>query len=316
MEEIFWNKNYLEEQLNKKKLFEYETYKDYDIYDLFIDLLINETIDDYGKFDNDIIAGLFDYVNAIRDSKDSWNNTYYAFKSDTALEDFSNKFSSLELRLKIMYYINININNIWSYKYDIEFIENECCRIIYKTLNELEQAKYDYMPRPDFKKLLDDPNFLKEKTPSRRWREKQIKNIEDVIQIINTPVQEEAEEQMIVEQPSKQTEKPIMTTVKPEEEINKVNIGSSEEAVPQKVPNSEIFNLDFWGLDECYKMCMKIIKDSPKNRGKQMVLNKIMQNSSYFHCNALRHKDFAEELNRLQNKFKFTKADVDHAFGR
>lgn len=124
------------------------------------------------------------------------------------------------------------------------------------------------------------------------------------------------QEAQLQEQPSKQTAKPIMTTVKPEEEINKVNIGSSEEAVPQKVPNSEIFNLDFWGLDECYKMFMKIIKDSPKNRGKQMVLNKIMQNSSYFHCNALRHKDFAEELNRLQNKFKFTKADVDHAFGR
>ena len=106
MEEIFWNKNYLEEQLNKKKLFEYETYKDFENEDLFIDLLKNETIDDYGKIDNCIIAGLFDYENAIRDSEYSWNNTYYAFKSETALEDFSNKFSSLELRLKIMYYIN------------------------------------------------------------------------------------------------------------------------------------------------------------------------------------------------------------------
>ena len=76
------------------------------------------------------------------------------------------------------------------------------------------------MPRPDFKKLLDDPNFLKEKTPSRRWREEQKKNVEDAIQTINTPVQEEAEEHMVVEQPSKQTEKPIMTTVKPEEVIN------------------------------------------------------------------------------------------------
>ena len=242
MEDIFWNKNYLEEQLKKKKMFDYETYKDYDIYDLFIDLLINETIDDYGKFDNDIIAGLFDYVDAIRDSKDSWNNTYYAFKSDTALEDFSNKFSSLELRLKIMYYINININNIWSYIYDIEFIENECCRIIYKTLNELEQAKYDYMPRPDFKKLLDDPNFLKEKTPSRRWREKQIKIIEDVIQIINAPVQEEAEEQMIVEQPIKeeQQEKAVFvheeTSILPEKRDKFSYIKSND---PQEVETIE-----------------------------------------------------------------------------
>ena len=39
MEDIFWNKYNLEEELKKKKMFEYETYKDYDIYDLFIDLL-------------------------------------------------------------------------------------------------------------------------------------------------------------------------------------------------------------------------------------------------------------------------------------
>ena len=205
MEDIFWNKYNLEEELKKKKMFEYETYKDYDIYDLFIDLLKNETIYDYDKFDNDIIAGLFDYVNAIRDSEGSWNNTYYAFKSNTAFEDLSNKFSSLELRLKIMRYILKNINAIWSDKYDIEFIENECCRIINKTLNELEQAKYDYMPRPDLKKLLDDPNFLKEKTPSRRWREAHPDeqfpapllgnnhSIEDDISSTNTPVQEAVE---------------------------------------------------------------------------------------------------------------------------
>ena len=205
MEDILWNKNYLEEQLNKKKLFDYETYKDFEIEDLFIDLLKNETIDDYGTFDNNIITGLFEYENAIRDSEDSWNNTYYAFKSETALEDFSNNFSSLELRLKIMCYILKNINAIWSYKYDRKFIENECCRIINKTLNELEQAKYDYMPRPDFKKLLDDPNFLKEKTPSRRWREAHPDeqspapllgnnhSIEDDISSTNTPVQEAVE---------------------------------------------------------------------------------------------------------------------------
>ena len=242
MEDIFLEKKDLEELLKKKKMLEYERYKDYDIYDLFIDLLKDETIYNYGNFNNDIIAGLFDYVDAIRDSKDSWNNTYYAFKSDTALEDFSNKFSSLELRLKIMYYINININNIWSYKYDIEFIENECCRIINKTLNELEQAKYDYMPRPDFKKLLDDPNFLKEKTPSRRWREKQIKIIEDVIQIINAPVQEEAEEQMIVEQPIKeeQQEKAVFvheeTSILPEKREKFRYIKSND---PQKVESIE-----------------------------------------------------------------------------
>ena len=205
MEDILWNKNYLEEQLNKKKLFDYETYKDFEIEDLFIDLLKNETIDDYGTFDNNIITGLFEYENAIRDSEDSWNNTYYAFKSNTALEDFSNNFSSLELRLKIMCYILKNINAIWSYKYDRKFIENECCRIINKTLNELEQAKYDYMPRPDFKKLLDDPNFLKEKTPSRRWREAHPDeqspapllgnnhSIEDDVSSTNTPVEEAVE---------------------------------------------------------------------------------------------------------------------------
>ena len=44
MEDIFLEKKDLEELLKKKKMFEYETYKDYDIYDLFIDLLKDETI--------------------------------------------------------------------------------------------------------------------------------------------------------------------------------------------------------------------------------------------------------------------------------
>ena len=203
--EIYFSQVYLEELLKKKKMHEYVTDNDYKIQDLFIDLLKNETIYDYEKFNKYIICCLFDYVPAIRDSEDSWNNTYYAFKSNTAFEDLSNKFSSLELRLKIMRYILKNINAIWSDKYERIFIENECCRIINKTLNELEQAKYDYMPRPDFKKLLDDPNFLKEKTPSRRWREAHPDeqfpapllgnnhSIEDDISSTNTPVQEAVE---------------------------------------------------------------------------------------------------------------------------
>ena len=83
MEDIFLEKKDLEELLKKKKMLEYERYKDYDIYDLFIDLLKDETIYNYGNFNNDIMkAGLEDKIGRLQDkciiTED--NNRYEEFE--------------------------------------------------------------------------------------------------------------------------------------------------------------------------------------------------------------------------------------------
>lgn len=312
-----WDENRLRKDLDDKLLFEYEQYKNYTVDDLLIDYLNDETIFDYTLLDEVLF---FNYFTIEIDEE--WINGIQTFTkrmvTGKPFDDFSNSLKSREVRIKVMFFIHQNAEKIWrafEYCSISDTVKKECARIINKNITEYRNDDYAGMPRPDFKKLIYDPNFLKEKTPSRRWREEQIKNVEDAIQTINTPVQEEAEEQMIVEQPLNE-EQPVEVN-KSEEEVNHVEENDfPAEAVPQEVPDSVIFNTSYWKPDDCKKEFKHIINACPEKRGKQMVIKKIREQSSYFYCNSLRHKQFAEELNRLQSKFKFTKADVATAFRR
>lgn len=81
---------------------------------------------------------------------------------------------------------------------------------------------------------------------------------------------------------------------------------------------SMLFRTDKSTLQECWNQFTEIITTSPSKRGKQKVLSQIRHaaNSLYFNPNAFGHEELAEELNRLQKKFVFNKADIDAATKR
>lgn len=203
MEDIFWTEQNLTKQLQQKKILDNEQYKDYKLKDYLVECLDNEIIYNYDCLDRNLFKHCFclHKILVVDLSQNRHYETYEILEKD--LEKFSESFKSREVRIKVMYYIHENVENIWD-NIKSDSIQDYCARIINKNIIEVENEDYQGMPRPDFKKLIFGPNFFKEKTPSRRWREEQIKNVEDAIQTINTPVQEEAEEHMIVEQPIKE----------------------------------------------------------------------------------------------------------------
>ena len=307
MESVYYDYEYFRKLLLQKKNFEYEKYKDYDVQDIMIECLNDETIYDYYSLDGNMFYYYFFYPNR----SEPWDDEICPGKP---FDDFSNLFISPEVRLKVMLFIQQNAEEIWPHT-NYLLVQEECSRIIHKTLKRLEESNFTYnMPRPNYRELLYSPHFLTEKTPSRRWSEEH--NLDkSAIPAIKSHDQDDVEDEVTVEQ-SQNEEQPVEIN-KSEEEVNHVEENDfPAEAVPQEVPDSVIFNTSYWKPDDCKKEFKHIINACPEKRGKQMVIKKIREQSSYFHCNALRHKAFAEELNRLQNKFKFTKADVDHAFGR
>ncbi|MCQ2345890.1 MAG: hypothetical protein MJZ82_03895 [Paludibacteraceae bacterium] len=74
-----------------------------------------------------------------------------------------------------------------------------------------------------------------------------------------------------------------------------------------------LYRTDDLSFEICQKKFYKIINDSPE-RGKQRVLRSIIENKSHFNPNRFSHKELANELNNLQKRFEFSKADVDNVY--
>lgn len=66
-------------------------------------------------------------------------------------------------------------------------------------------------------------------------------------------------------------------------------------------------------LNVCKSKFDEIIKDAKKDRGKQEVLRRITSTTEgfYFNCSQFTHEQLAYVLNQLQDKFTFTRHDID-----
>lgn len=76
---------------------------------------------------------------------------------------------------------------------------------------------------------------------------------------------------------------------------------------------TKLYRIDNLSMEICQDKFNDIIITSPKN-GKQKVLRGIRNNMSHFNPDCFSHEELANELNNLQTKFIFTKADVDKAY--
>ena len=197
---VIWTEDYLAGQLRKKKIIDNEQYKDYNIKDYLVECLDNEIIYNYDLLDRNLFRYCFClHKRTVLNVDQNWlYETYEIFGKD--LEEFSESFKSREVRIKVMYYIHENVKAIWD-NIIADSIQDHCARIINKNIREVENEDYQDMPRPDFKKLIFDPNFFKEKTPSRRWCEEHNLDIVSAIPAIESPEQEKVEDEVIVEQP-------------------------------------------------------------------------------------------------------------------
>ena len=164
MESVYYDYEYFRKFLLQKKNFEYEKYKYYDVRDFMIECLNDETIYDYYSLDGNMFYYYFFYPNR----SEPWDDEICPGKP---FDDFSNLFISPEVRLKVMLFIQQNAEEIWPHT-NYLLVQEECSRIIHKTLKRLEESNFTYnMPRPNYRELLYSPHFLTEKTPSRRWSE-------------------------------------------------------------------------------------------------------------------------------------------------
>lgn len=317
MKNIIWTEDYLAEQLQKKKIFYYEQYKDYKIGDFFIECLDKEHIFNYSHMDGKLFKRCLrcdNTLSIVLEDNPHSTRCYTEHISKKAFDKFCESFKSREVRIKAMFFIHENVGEIWD---DINpgEVQTNCAKIINADINEICKENPD-ISREDFEELLYDPNFFNVKTCSRLWHEKlHNKFVSSDFFSEDTSEQEKVEDEVTVEQ-SQNEEQPVEVN-KSEEEVNHVEENDfPAETVPQEVPDSVIFNTSYWKPDDCKKEFKQIINACPEKRGKQMVIKKIREQSSYFYCYSLRHKQFAEELNRLQSKYKFTKADVATAFRR
>lgn len=200
---------YFRNLLLQKKNFEYEKYKDYEVRDLMIDCLNDETIYDYSLLDGNMFYYYFFYPNR----SEAWDERMCPGQP---FDDFSNLFKSLELRLKVLLFIQQIAEEIWPHT-NYSLIQDECARIICGILNELETSDYQDMPKPDFKNLIRDPEFLTEKTPSKRWCEEH--NLDtNAIPAIKSPNQDDVED---AHSSSGKLEK-IASTLTPIEDVFKI----------------------------------------------------------------------------------------------
>lgn len=93
---------------------------------------------------------------------------------------------------------------------------------------------------------------------------------------------------------------------------------SSTELVKATIPKintepTKLYRTDRLPVEICQDKFNDIIITSPKN-GKQRVLRSIRDNMSHFNPDCFSHDELANELNNLQSRFVFTKADVDNVY--
>lgn len=234
MESVYYDYEYFRNLLLQKKNFEYEKYKDYDVQDIMIECLNDETIYDYYSLDGNMFSYYFFYPNR----SEPWDDEICPGKP---FDDFSNLFISPEVRLKVMLFIQQNAEEIWPHT-NYLLVQEECSRIIHKTLKRLEESNFTYnMPRPNYRELLYSPHFLTEKTPSRRWSEEH--NLDkSAIPAIKSHDQDDVEDEVTVEQSQneEQQEKAVFvheeTSILPEKRDKFSYIKSND---PQEVEATE-----------------------------------------------------------------------------
>lgn len=224
MKNIIWTEDYLAEQLQKKKIFYYEQYKDYKIGDFFIECLDKEHIFNYSHMDRKLFKRCLRCDNTISIVlEDNPHNTrlYTEHISEKAFDKFCESFKSREVRIKAMFFIHENVREIWD---DINpgEVQTNCAKIINADINEICKENPD-ISREDFEELLYDPNFFNVKTCSRLWHEKlHNKFVSSDFFSEDTSEQEKVEDEVTVEQPIKeeQQEKPVFehaeTSILPE----------------------------------------------------------------------------------------------------